>query len=181
MEQSEEIKESVVTSLAYDDNNRKIVNKYLFLETVGRGSYAKVKVCLNLENNTKYAVKIINKSLLRKKKKGFGKDSEGNMTIIYMLEDALNEIKVLKVLNKSGGHKNVVKLHEIIYDEDRDKIYLILEHCERGSLMDYNERTGIFKINKFYSSGEKNNYTEQELRKFVNGMAGGLNFSNIRR
>jgi serine/threonine protein kinase len=165
--------ESKIKNIENDDQGRKKVNQYLFLSTIGKGSYAKVKLCLNTIDNNYYAVKIINKSILSKKKKGFGRDAEGNMTIIYMLDDAINEIKILKILNNNGGHKNVIKLYEII--NDTNKIYLILEYCSGGSIVEYNDRAGIFSINKLF----KESYDESILRNFIKDMAEGLEFSKF--
>jgi serine/threonine protein kinase len=166
-------------NIFYDEETgNKIVNEYLFISTIGKGSYAKVKLCRHLPSEKLYAVKIINKTLLAKKKKEYGRDSEGYMSIKYMLDDALNEIHILKKLHENGGHKNIVRLHEIINDEQNRKIYLILEYCSRGSIMDYNERTGVFNINKFYID-EKNSikdYKENVLQKFIKDISEGLDF-----
>lgn len=42
--------------------------------------------------------------------------------------DTMREIDTLKELN----HRNVVKLYEIIDDFADDKLYLVLEYCEKG-------------------------------------------------
>ena len=70
-----------------EDNNNdlnkktgnKIVNEFYFLDTIGRGAYSKVKKCINLNTREEFAVKIINKKLLRKKKKSYGKTKEGTL------------------------------------------------------------------------------------------------------
>ncbi len=117
-----------------------------------------------------------------KKKKTITKDSEGNMMFVYMIEDALNEINILKTLNSDSSHENVIKIYHIInYEnksEGKSKIYLVLEYCKKGSLMDYNERTGVFSINQFYKKeGEKKYYSEEEIKNFVRDMAEGLVYS----
>ena len=38
------------------------------------------------------------------------------------------EIGVMKKLN----HKNIIKLYDVICDEDDDNIYLVMEYCENG-------------------------------------------------
>ena len=54
----------------YDEaTGNKIVNEFLFKETLGRGAYSKVKKCINTKTNQEYAVKIVNNYLLRKKRK----------------------------------------------------------------------------------------------------------------
>jgi serine/threonine protein kinase len=172
--------ETCQININYDkETGNKIINGYLFISTIGKGSYAKVKLCKNLQTEKLYAVKIINKTLLAKKKKGYGRDTEGNMTIQYMLDDALNEIQILKKLHQNGGHKNLVRLYEIINDEHKGKVYLILEHCSRGLIMDYSERTGVFSTNKFYlnENNSVQDYNENILKKFLNDISEGLDFS----
>jgi [calcium/calmodulin-dependent protein kinase] kinase len=110
--------ETTDIEIEYDEDNRKKVNGYLFLETIGKGSYAKVK--LASKNSRFYAIKIVNQNLLEKKKKGFSKDSDGNLVINNMLKDALQEIVILKKIS----HKNIIKLYEIMRDSETNKIYL---------------------------------------------------------
>ena len=56
--------------IKYDEaTGNKIVNEFLFKETIGRGAYSKVKKCINIKTNQEFAVKIINNYLLRKKRK----------------------------------------------------------------------------------------------------------------
>ena len=45
------------------------MNEFYFMDTIGRGAYSKVKKCINLKTKEEFAVKILNKRLLRKKKK----------------------------------------------------------------------------------------------------------------
>lgn len=52
---------------------------------------------INDKTKEKVAVKIINKSLIR---------NEGKK----MLEKVENEIWVMKILSKEGGHENIIKL-----------------------------------------------------------------------
>ena len=85
----------------YDETTgKKIVNEFLFQETLGRGYYSKVKKCINIKTKEEFAVKVINNYLLRKKKKAFDKTNEGTLLIHYMIEDAINEIKTYKALPK---------------------------------------------------------------------------------
>ena len=66
---SNSIIETSNVKVGYDENtNNKVVNEFYFLDTIGKGAYSKVKKCINLNTNKEYAVKILNKRLLRKKK-----------------------------------------------------------------------------------------------------------------
>ena len=132
--------------IKYDEaTGKKIVNEFLFQETLGRGYYSKVKKCVNIKTKEEYAVKIINNYLLRKKKKAFDKTNEGSLLIHYMIEDAINEIKTYKVLPKE--HPNILSLYQIINDKEKDKTYLIIELAEKGSLVTLDEKTGVFTLN----------------------------------
>ncbi len=160
------VKETKTVIVEYDEDDKKIVNGYKFIETIGKGSYAKVKLC-EKEGNY-YAVKVINKFLLKKKRKGYGKNQEGFMTIISMLPDALNEIEILKFIESKGGNGSVIRLKEIINDEEREKIYLVLEYCEKGSIANYKETTQMFYLKDGIL------YTEEELKGFIRDLAEGL-------
>ena len=66
----QKIFETNIVSISYDEKtNNKIVNDFLFIETIGKGAYSKVKRVINLKTKKEYAVKILNKRLLQKKKK----------------------------------------------------------------------------------------------------------------
>jgi serine/threonine protein kinase len=41
-------------------------------------------------------------------------------------------------------HPNIVKLHEIIDDEDEEKLYMIMDFCPCGEVMKFNENTMMF-------------------------------------
>ena len=57
--------------------------------------------------------------------------------------DAIREIDILKSLN----HDNVIKLYEVIDDEQGDKLYLIIEYASKGEIMEYDVMTKKFKPN----------------------------------
>lgn len=59
-----------ITQLRYgvDEENRKTVNGFVIQDTLGTGSYGKVRLCLHSKTQEKYAVKIMNKQTLKKKK-----------------------------------------------------------------------------------------------------------------
>jgi serine/threonine protein kinase len=162
------------------EGNVKYYNDYKLIKKLGQGSICKVK--LVEKNNIKYALKIINKNLLLKKKK-FQKDENGKMIVTTPLEGILREISILKKVN----HPNLVKLYEIMHKEDRSKIYLVLEYCEHGDLMSFDEEKNIFTVNKYIfekhlkkNKGEldieKVHYTENLIRTFIRQIIRGLNY-----
>ena len=135
----ENIKETNL-SKNYDNEGNKYYNEYKYIKVLGKGSYSKVK--LVEKDNIKYAMKIIDKKLL-KSKRILKQDKDGNIIITNLLKDALKEIAILKKLN----HPNIIKLYEILHNYQKQKIYLILEYADYGDLVNFDEETGIFTIN----------------------------------
>ena len=95
-------------------NNNKI-DDYEIIKELGKGSYAKVKLVINKNNNNKYAMKIYSKKSLL--------DPQKNSTVN-------NEINILKQLDNI----NIMKLHEVI--ETPKYLYLIMEYIDGISLLD---------------------------------------------
>ena len=158
----------------------KYYNGYKVIKVLGAGSICKVK--LVEKDNVKYALKIVNTTLLLKKKK-FTQDENGKMVITTPLEGILKEIAILKKVN----HKNLVKLYEIIHNRKKRKLYLVLEYCEHGDLMSYNEEENKFTVNKHIFEKylkDKDNptdidklyYSESQIRNFIRQIIKGLNY-----
>ena len=171
----QKIYETNIVSISYDEEtNNKIVNDFLFIETIGKGAYSKVKRVINLKTKKEYAVKILNKRLLRKKKKSYGKTSEGTLKINYMMDDALNEIEIYK--NFPQINDNVLKLYEILNDDENDKTYLIMELADYGAIVSLNEKTGVFSLN---SHLDNNKYDESLIKRIILDVSKGLAFCKL--
>ncbi|KAL5099302.1 hypothetical protein RYX36_003629 [Vicia faba] len=82
---------------------------------------------------------------------------KAKMTSAIAIEDVRREVKILKALN---GHKNLVRFHDAY--EDHDNVYIVMELCEGGELLD-----------RILSRGGK--YTEEDakaiLRQILNAAA----------
>ena len=166
-----EIKESICTK-HYDEEGNKYYNEYKLISFLGSGAFSKIE--LVEKDGIKYALKIVDKSFL-KSQKNFEFDEEGNVVVNTSLENAIKEISILKKTN----HPNIIKLHEILYCEKNKNIYLVLEYCEHGDLVDYDEETGKFEINKFIREGNRrkeseNYYSDEEILKFFIDIISGL-------
>lgn len=127
----------------------KIVNDYLFVCDIGRGSFSDVKKVIRRSDQTAFAMKIMSKSILKKKKfvgrtrsylptaarqssLPVDKDcsplspspfSPSPLASSSPPDDWLNverEIAILKRLD----HPNIIKLYEVIDDSNHDYIYL---------------------------------------------------------
>lgn len=95
-------------------NQCKFIGKYVMGDLLGEGSYGKVKEVLDTETLCRKAVKILKRRKLRRIPNG-----EQNVE---------REIKLLQQLN----HKNVIRLYEVMHNEEKQKMYLIFEYCVSG-------------------------------------------------
>jgi serine/threonine protein kinase len=105
--------------------HRCIVNNYILLNTLGTGSYGQVRLCKNRESDKLFAIKIISRDMLKRRK-------NGNTTETY-LADIQREIAIMKKLD----HPNVLKLFEVLDDPNVNKLYLVLEYMKTGDLINY--------------------------------------------
>eukprot|EP00759_Apiculatamorpha_spiralis_P016682 PhF_6_TR2276/c0_g1_i2/m.3946 len=96
-----------------DTSGNKLLNEYAVIALIGQGNFAKVKLAVNTVTQKPYAIKIINCGRLRKKSRG-------------TIPDVLQEVRIMQGFK----HPNLVRLHEVISDEDSDKIYLVLQYME---------------------------------------------------
>lgn len=89
----------------------KMVGKYVMGDILGEGSYGKVKEMLDSETLCRRAVKILKKRKLRRIPNG-----EQNVQ---------REIQLLRILR----HKNVIELVDVLYNDEKQKMYLVMEFC----------------------------------------------------
>lgn len=115
----------------------KMVGKYVMGDVLGEGSYGKVKEVLDSENLCRRAVKILTKRKLRRIPNG-----EQNVQ---------REIQLLRNLQ----HKNVVALLDVLYNEEKQKMYMIMEYCVGGlqELVDSapEKKLPLFQAHRYFS------------------------------
>ena len=97
----------------YEKNN---INDYLILETLGEGTFGKVKLAIHKQTNQEVAIKIFEK-----------KNFISSKDLLYFK----NEISILKKLN----HPNIIRIYNII--EDDLNYYIIMEYASKGELFKY--------------------------------------------
>ncbi|KAK2194124.1 hypothetical protein NP493_2g09044 [Ridgeia piscesae] len=99
----------------------KLFGQYIMGDILGEGSYGKVKECLDSKTLCRRAVKILKKKKLRKIPNG-----EANVK---------REIGLLRHLN----HQNVIRLYDVLHNEEKQKMYLVVEYCVGGlqDMLDY--------------------------------------------
>lgn len=99
-------------SLVYQKDLRpKYIGPYLMGDLIGEGSYSKVKETLDSETLERRAMKIMKRQRLRKIPNGE--------------ENVRREMKLMRRLD----HKNVIKLVDLIYNDEKQKIYIVMEYC----------------------------------------------------
>jgi len=104
------------------------MERYLKLETIGRGSYAKVKKVKLASTGEIFAMKVAKKSLLKRRRQWSA--AEGRYKNAF--DDVLREVALMKKLN----HPNVIRMHEVVDDPEKDKLCIVLDFHENGALMD---------------------------------------------
>eukprot|EP00123_Amoebidium_parasiticum_P015501 comp23000_c0_seq5/m.36661 comp23000_c0_seq5/g.36661 ORF comp23000_c0_seq5/g.36661 comp23000_c0_seq5/m.36661 type:complete len:442 (-) comp23000_c0_seq5:109-1434(-) len=92
----------------------KLVGRYILGDVLGEGSYGKVKEGIHSENLTRVAIKIMKKRKLRKIANG-----EANVK---------REIMLLRKLR----HRHLITLHDVLYNEEKQKLYMVMEYCIGG-------------------------------------------------
>ena len=99
-----------------------MINQYRIVKTLGKGSFATVKLCIDTQTKFSYAIKQMSKSMLKKKLQGQTKSA---------YDCVIQELKVLKRLQ----HPNIIWLHEIIDDPNKDCLNIVTEYHSKGSLL----------------------------------------------
>eukprot|EP01120_Amphizonella_sp_Union-15-10_P007057 TRINITY_DN2347_c0_g2_i1.p1 TRINITY_DN2347_c0_g2~~TRINITY_DN2347_c0_g2_i1.p1 ORF type:complete len:293 (+),score=59.80 TRINITY_DN2347_c0_g2_i1:66-944(+) len=113
-----------------------IEKSYLLGKKIGRGRFSTVVEATSKKDNHKYAVKIIEKS---------------------MIKDDIRLLKQQIDLMKRLEHSNIVKLYEIY--ESEEKVYIVMELVNGGELFDrivdkgyYSEKNAIIIVKQILSA-----------------------------
>lgn len=115
------------------------VGDYTIGELLGTGAYAKVKSARCKKDGKKYALKIASKSYLRKMKENY-RDETGELRMRSALTKIYKEIDIYSKVS----HPNLLKLKEVFEDDFEDRLYLVLEHAEMGTWVDWHEEEQQF-------------------------------------
>lgn len=124
-----EVKISIVTKKGKTANGKALINGYVLMQKLGAGSYGTVYLAMSLANGKKYAIKVVSRTLLKKKQRLGGKAAG------LADEEVLREVAVMKRLN----HANLTALFEVLDDPGGDKFYLVQEFLELGAVMTESE------------------------------------------
>lgn len=145
--------------IIYEEKKKrcKLIGKYVMGDVLGEGSYGKVKEVLDSETLCRRAVKILKKKKLRRIPNGEQNvqrytlvlcvspcyDSNIYFHLLLLFHTLFSsqsltsyrfflifcrEIQLLRRLK----HKNVVQLIDVLYNDEKEKMYLIMEFCVCG-------------------------------------------------
>uniref|UniRef100_A0A0N5AX46 non-specific serine/threonine protein kinase n=1 Tax=Syphacia muris TaxID=451379 RepID=A0A0N5AX46_9BILA len=118
-------------------NLPKIVNGYLFGDTIGEGSYGKVKEVLEVSTLVRRAVKIIKAVRLRKIPNGRANVEQ--------------ELRILRRVH----HRNVISLRDVFRDCHRKKLYMVMEYaaCSLQQMLDGSDekKLPVFQAHFFFT------------------------------
>eukprot|EP00343_Euplotes_focardii_P004831 CAMPEP_0205807418 /NCGR_PEP_ID=MMETSP0205-20121125/11148_1 /ASSEMBLY_ACC=CAM_ASM_000278 /TAXON_ID=36767 /ORGANISM="Euplotes focardii, Strain TN1" /LENGTH=251 /DNA_ID=CAMNT_0053081629 /DNA_START=216 /DNA_END=969 /DNA_ORIENTATION=- len=73
-------------------------------------------------------------------RKEYVRIGKGKMGIKTAFDAVEKEIEIIKLLDS----KHIVKLHEILVDEDDEKVYLVLDNCEKGEILKWDADTKLY-------------------------------------
>ncbi|VDD95741.1 unnamed protein product [Enterobius vermicularis] len=121
----------------FTEKKPKIVNGYLFGDTIGEGSYSKVKEVLEVTTLVRRAVKIIKAARLRKIPNG-----------------RANVEQELRILHKVH-HRNVISLRDVFRNGRKQKLYMVMEYaaCSLQQMLDGSKekKLPIFQAHFFFT------------------------------
>ena len=104
-----------------EDTGVKTVNQFEIVRPLGKGAFGKVKLCKDTRDGKLYALKIMDKNVLKKKRQGMSN----------MLQSVQKEIAIMKKLD----HKNVVRMFEVLDCPTNPKLYIRIEYVDGGQSM----------------------------------------------
>jgi serine/threonine protein kinase len=91
------------------------LSNYILKEDIGKGNFGKVKLGIYKPTNEEFAIKIINKKMIKIKMKN----------VIFKENEIITKF----------NHINVIYVYQII--DTPENYYIIMEYCKRGELFDY--------------------------------------------
>lgn len=155
--------------ISIDECGRKYVNQYAVERTLGQGSFGKVKLVRCTITKKLYAAKIIDQKKVKVKYITMGLLNLANA------ESFQKEIAILKNLD----HPNIVKLHEVIEDETRDEVYLVMDWVKKGAVMSKDYWKSELGLRRMKSSDIPSCLSVEKARKYFQGLASGIHYCNL--
>ncbi|CAG9971821.1 unnamed protein product [Clonostachys byssicola] len=138
------------------------INQYVIQDEIGRGSYGSVHVGTD-QFGTEYAIKEFSKVRLRKRAQSnilrqgphrpfrrvpnSNLEAHGSSMRTAEQNDALYLIREEVAIMKKLNHPNLVQLIEVLDDPEEDSLYMVMEMCKKGVVM----QVGLDETAKPYS------------------------------
>ena len=97
-------------------SNQIVINNYIIKQTLGKGTFGKVKLAIYIPTQEKVAIKILEKSKMTEK------------------DDFVRVAREIEI-TQPLSHINVIQINDIF--EDKDCFYIVMEYCEEGELFNY--------------------------------------------
>lgn len=107
------------------------VNDYRIIRMLGKGSFAEVKLVQHVTSEKRFAMKCMKRGRLRRMRRSGSLRKSDMMGETELDAELMTEVKIMKLME----HPHIVDLHEVIDDTKNDRLYLIQELCEGGTIM----------------------------------------------
>ncbi|TGZ81219.1 kinase-like protein [Ascodesmis nigricans] len=143
------IKETLDACLSYDEETDGMrLNQYTLQREIGRGSFGAVHYAVDTDGN-EYAIKEFSKSRLRRRSQAhllrrprggtFSPGHRRSVSDIFREREAGNPLYLIReeiAILKKLDHPNIVRLYEVLDDPSGDSLYMVMEMCEKGAILD---------------------------------------------
>ena len=130
------------------------------------------------DSKDKYALKVFKKGILRSKKEYFRKKGGHGMEVKdQLMKVNESEVRTILKLHETGDHKNIVKLYEIIDDDNlEDKLILVMENCSLGQMLTWCTETKKFQPNAKLIDANTGFLPESTIKRALLDAAAGLQY-----
>ncbi|CAG8495758.1 5480_t:CDS:10 [Gigaspora rosea] len=152
-----EVKETLDATISETKEGERCLNNYILKDVIGQGAYGTVTLAVDKYTGEKFTKANVFRRPRGRDRGRFGKALVENSDPADPLHLIRGEVAVLKKLN----HQNVVKLFEVL-DDEQDSLYMVFEMCEKGVLMDVT----IQKSTTPYSNEDARRYFRQMILGF---------------
>ncbi|KAJ2354654.1 hypothetical protein GGF43_003138 [Coemansia sp. RSA 2618] len=117
---------------------RKMINQYMIIRELGRGTHGKVKLAFDTIAGEYYAIKVIDKEsrgrARRMRPAPAHRSSQRSRGFLRIDLDKMEKVKREIAILKKCHHPNVVRLREVIDDAHARRIYLVIEYMDGGEI-----------------------------------------------
>ncbi|KAJ2393045.1 hypothetical protein H4S02_000434 [Coemansia sp. RSA 2611] len=118
---------------------RKMINQYMIIRELGRGTHGKVKLAFDTISGEYYAIKVIDKESHGRARRmrpaaTAHRSHQRSHGFLRIDLDKMEKVKREVAILKKCRHPNVVRLREVIDDAHARRIYLVIEYMDGGEI-----------------------------------------------